>query len=356
MAFTLFTFIIFLKLSTTYSSHNLNNLFKTVLVFGDSTADSGNNNYISTSFKADHHPYGQDFPGGVPTGRFSNGKLVPDFWASLLGIKQTIPPYLQPNLSSYDIRTGVNFASAGSGYDDLTARVSQVIPVTKQIKYFEEYIRKLKKVVGVKEAKSIVEGALVSLSAGTNDFIISFYDLRTRRNDFVIEEYQDYVLKKLQSFIKDLYKLGCRKMVVTGLPPMGCLPIQMASRFTRSCLREQNYDARIYNQKLMKLLPKIQSSLKGSLIMYADVYNPMKDMIQNPQKHGFTETKVGCCGFGFLEAGPMCTPFTPLCTNPSDHLFFDSIHPTEAAYLQITKILLKKIIRYMNSSASGHIF
>lgn len=203
MAFTIFfIFILLLKLSTIDSSQNLTNLFKAVLVFGDSTADSGNNNYLSTPFKADHPPYGQDFPGRIPTGRFSNGKLVPDFWVSLLGIKKTIPPYLQPNLSNYHIRTGVNFASAGSGYDDLTARVSQVIPVTKQMIYFKQYIKRLIRVVGVKEAKSIVKGALVSLSAGTNDFTISYYDLRTRRNDFAIGGYQNYVLKKLQTFIK----------------------------------------------------------------------------------------------------------------------------------------------------------
>lgn len=75
-------------------------------------------------------------------------------------------------------------------------------------------------------------------------------------------------------------------MVVSGLPPMGCLPIQMLSRFSRTCLTDQNTDARVYNQKLMNLLPQIQSSLKGSRIMYADIYNPMTEMIQNPRKHG----------------------------------------------------------------------
>lgn len=69
---------------------------------------------------------------------------------------------------------------------------------------------------------------------------------------------------------------------------------------------------------------------------------------------GFTETKIGCCGLGFLEAGPICTPFTPLCTNPSNHLFFDSIHPSEAAYRHITKTLLKQIHRNFNNT--GHIF
>ena len=216
MAFIVVIFTLLLKFTIATPHQDLSHLFPAVLVFGDSTADSGNNNYISTSFKADHRPYGQDFPGGIPTGRFSNGKLVPDFWVSMLGIKDIIPPYLQPNISDFDIRTGVNFASAGSGFDDLTARVSQVIPVSKQLHYFKGYIRRLKKLVGVTEARRILKGALVSVSAGTNDFTISFYDLRTRRNDFDINDYQDYVLKKLQNFVNVSFNFSLCKQDLGG--------------------------------------------------------------------------------------------------------------------------------------------
>jgi hypothetical protein len=45
-------------------------------MFGDSIVDPGNNNNRLTEAKANFPPYGQDFPGGVATGRFSNG-LVP---------------------------------------------------------------------------------------------------------------------------------------------------------------------------------------------------------------------------------------------------------------------------------------
>ncbi|XP_023742438.1 GDSL esterase/lipase At1g58430 [Lactuca sativa] len=201
MAFAVFIFALFLKVSTALSSQNITHLFSAVFIFGDSTADSGNNNYINTPFKADHPPYGEDFPGKIPTGRFSTGKLMSDIWASLLGIKQTVPPFLQPNISDFDIRTGVNFASAGSGHDDMTTQISQVIPVTKQLYYFKEYIKRLKKVVGIKEANRIIEGALVSISGGTNDFTISYYDLPSRRDNFSMDDYQDYILKKLQNFI-----------------------------------------------------------------------------------------------------------------------------------------------------------
>lgn len=47
-------------------------------VFGDSLVDSGNNNYLATTARADSPPYGIDYPTGQPTGRFSNGLNIPD--------------------------------------------------------------------------------------------------------------------------------------------------------------------------------------------------------------------------------------------------------------------------------------
>lgn len=94
-----------------------------IIVFGDSTVDSGNNNQMSTLLKSNFQPYGRDFFGGQPTGRFSNGRLPTDFISEAFGIKPVIPAYLDP---SYDIRefaTGVCFASAGTGYDNATSDV-----------------------------------------------------------------------------------------------------------------------------------------------------------------------------------------------------------------------------------------
>ena len=47
-------------------------------IFGDSTVDPGNNNGLATIVKANFPPYGRDFVGRKPTGRFTNGKLPTD--------------------------------------------------------------------------------------------------------------------------------------------------------------------------------------------------------------------------------------------------------------------------------------
>ncbi|GFP97841.1 GDSL esterase/lipase at1g06990 [Phtheirospermum japonicum] len=319
--------------------------FPTILVFGDSTVDTGNNNYIPTPFKGDHPPYGLNFPGRAATGRFSNGKLVPDILASLIGPKETIPPFLAPNLSDEDIITGVSFASAGSGYDELTTSFSHVISMSKQPGYLRYYVKRLEGIVGIEEASRILGRALVIVSAGTNDFIFNFYDIPTRRIQFGVNEYQDFLQIKLQNFVKELYYLGCRKMVVTGLPPIGCLPIQLTSKspILRTCIHKENADARSYNAKLERLLPRIEAELTGSKILYVDAYNPLMDMIVNPQNYEFMETRRGCCGTGLVEAGPLCTRLTPICADPSRYVFWDSIHPGESTYRIVSKALVELI-------------
>ena len=170
--------------------------------------------------------------------------------------------------------------------------------------------------------------------------------------------------------MQELYSLGVRNVLVGGLPPMGCLPIHMTAKFRnifRFCLEHHNKDSVLYNEKLQKLLPQIEASLPGSKFLYADVYNPMMEMIQNPSKYGmyikiflapqvilfvyiymirvcgietgFKETKRGCCGTGFLETSLMCNVFSPVCQNRSEFLFFDSIHPSEATYNVIGNLL-----------------
>jgi hypothetical protein len=49
-------------------------------VFGDSMSDVGNNNYFQMSLAKSNYPwYGIDYPTGVATGRFSNGKTIGDY-------------------------------------------------------------------------------------------------------------------------------------------------------------------------------------------------------------------------------------------------------------------------------------
>lgn len=61
-----------------------NETIPALIAFGDSIVDAGNNNQLKTLVKCNFPPYGQDFPGKVPTGRFGNGKVPSDMMGSYL--------------------------------------------------------------------------------------------------------------------------------------------------------------------------------------------------------------------------------------------------------------------------------
>ncbi|XP_019225519.1 PREDICTED: GDSL esterase/lipase At2g31550 [Nicotiana attenuata] len=180
--------------------------FPAIFAFGDSLLDSGNNNFILTLFQANHPPYGQSFPNQVPTGRFSNGKLISDFLAFSLGIKDTIPPFLDPNLPVGELKTGVSFASAGAGFDDLTNVKTQGIPIFTQVENLKKYIEILKGVVGEKEALDIIKDALVIIMAGSNDIALSLNNGFLRSLELGLSGYHDFLHQRLEEIIKDIWK------------------------------------------------------------------------------------------------------------------------------------------------------
>jgi hypothetical protein len=60
-----------------------NETIPALFAFGDSILDTGNNNNILVSVsKSNFPPYGRDFVGGKPTGRFSDGKVPSDLIGS----------------------------------------------------------------------------------------------------------------------------------------------------------------------------------------------------------------------------------------------------------------------------------
>ncbi|KAJ4902253.1 GDSL esterase/lipase [Raphanus sativus] len=147
--------------------------------------------------RANFEPYGRDFPGGRPTGRFCNGRLSSDFTSEAYGLKPTVPAYLDPSYNISDFATGVCFASAGTGYDNSTAGVLGVIPLWKEVEYYKEYQHKLAAYLGHRKAANIIKESLCLVSIGTNDFLENYYTLPDRRSQFSISQCWNYFLSNV---------------------------------------------------------------------------------------------------------------------------------------------------------------
>ncbi|KAK8596614.1 hypothetical protein V6N13_001230 [Hibiscus sabdariffa] len=324
-----------------------NQTMPAVIVFGDSIVDAGNNNDIQTIIKCNFPPYGRDFDGGVPTGRFCNGKIPSDLIAEELGIKDTVPAYLDPTLKPQDLITGVTFASGGTGYDPLTPKLASVISLGDQLNYFKEYIAKLKGVVGEDQTNFILAKSMVLVVAGSDDIANTYFVLRARKLQYDIPAYTDLMVNSAAEFLKELYGLGVRRIGVFSTPPIGCVPSQrtLGGGIERECAEDYNVAARLFNKKLISVLNSFRTSMPDGRFVYIDVYNPLLDLIQNPQKSGFEVANKGCCGTGNIEVSVLCNQFSPLtCTNVDKYIFWDSYHPTEKAYRVLVTRVLQKVI------------
>ncbi|XP_031091978.1 GDSL esterase/lipase At5g45960-like [Ipomoea triloba] len=320
-----------------------NNTISGIFIFGDSTVDSGNNNFIRTVSKCDFAPYGRDFDQNhTPTGRFTNGRLVTDFISSYVGIKEFVPPYLDSSLGTEELITGVSFASGGSGYDPLTSRINGVIPMEQQLQYFREYRARIAGAIGEENTKLLISKAAFLISAGTNDLVVNYYGTPFRRQNFTVSQYQHFLLQLTHDFIQELIKEGAQLIGIVGLPPIGCLPIVITTfsgrPFSgRQCLDTYSAVAREYNQMLQDSLQTMKNECKR--IVYADIYKPIDDMVQNPTKYGFEDVHSGCCGSGYFEVSILCNLRSVICPNASKYVFWDSVHPTEATYYHLFEAL-----------------
>ncbi|RVW74516.1 GDSL esterase/lipase [Vitis vinifera] len=91
--------------------------------------------------------------------------------------------------------------------------------------------------------------ALVLITLGRNDFVNNYYLVpnSTRSRQFTLPNYVCYLISKCRKnlMLQRLYKLGARRVFVTGTGPMGCVPAEHAMRSkNRECAAELLQDQR----------------------------------------------------------------------------------------------------------------
>lgn len=313
-----------------------------ILVFGDSSVDPGNNNHIATLTRSNFPPYGKDFFNRSSTGRFTNGRLATDF-IEAFGYKNIIRGFLEPNIDKEDLLHGVSFASAGSGYDELTANLTNVLSVSKQVEYLMHYKIHLRQLVGEKKAAETIKNALFILSFGTNDFIQNYFEEPIRPKQFTVEQYQNFLISRMFRAIKVMHRLGGRRVVVVGVPPLGCFPlIELIRDDVNKCDDQLNKLAISFNSKIKQKLATLNTSL-AIKATYGDIYTVIERAVQYPKLYGFTETSKGCCGTGTVELGDTCKGLAT-CSDPTKYVYWDAIHPTESMYKIVADEVLKAVI------------
>ncbi|CAL2233036.1 unnamed protein product [Prunus armeniaca] len=251
-----------------------------MFMFVDSIVDTGNNNdNLKTPARCNFPPYGRDFQGGIPTGRYSNGKVPSDFIVTTL---------------------------------------------SDQLLQFEEYIGKLKGIVGEDRANSILANSLFFVVASSNDLANTYFVTGIRKLEYDVPSYTDLMLNHASDFLKGLYALGARRIGVFGAPPIGCLPSQrtLGGGMLRDCVEKPNQAAMLFNSKLSAELDDLNKNLPNSNLVYMLTSTTLYSISSSTLLITALKLRIkGVAGVGSW-----------------------SYHPTEAAYKIIVKELMTKYI------------
>ncbi|KAM0874646.1 hypothetical protein ACQ4PT_037329 [Festuca glaucescens] len=319
-----------------------------VMIFGDSVVDAGNNNRLATLVRADFPPYGRDFPAThAPTGRFCNGKLATDYTVDNLGLSSYPPAYLgeEAQTDNRSLLHGANFASGAAGYLDATTALYGAISLGQQLNYFKEYQSKVAAVAGSSRAAALTSGSIYVVSAGTSDYVQNYYVNAMLAAAYTPDQFADALMTPFTAFIESLYGLGARRIGVTSLPPMGCLPASVTlfggGGNGGGCVERLNNDSLTFNTKLQAASEAVKKQRLDLKLVVFDIYNPLLNLVSDPNSAGFFEARRACCGTGTIETSVLCHQGAPgTCANATGYVFWDGFHPTDAANKVLADALL----------------
>ncbi|KAK2970485.1 hypothetical protein RJ640_023668, partial [Escallonia rubra] len=278
-----------------------------LFIFGDSLFDAENNNYINSSAAAGANfwPYGETFF-KYPTGRFSDGRLIPDFIGKRRG----------------NIRFCLEIISL------VTAKTSLLVELVNnlntQLTYFKDVEKQLVHKLGDDEATQLLSKVVFLVNIGTNDYgsLVNYSGSHGK--------YVEMVIGNLTVVIKEIYKQGGRNFGVFGLAALGCIPAFRNA--SGHCKEELISLVKLHNEALRNILHKLERQIKGFTYSYFDFYS-------------FKEGKSACCesgpyrGINSYEGKRGIADQYELCANANDYVFFYSNHPTKAASHQIAKLI-----------------
>ncbi|KAG4977719.1 hypothetical protein AAZX31_13G205200 [Glycine max] len=303
-------------------------------IFGDSSADNGNNNQLWSNARANYLPYGIDSSVG-PTGRFSNGKTTVDVIAELLGLAGFIRPYA--SAGARDIFYGVNYASAASGIRDETGQqLGSRISLRGQVQnHIRTAYQMLNSLGDVNRTLTYLGRCIYSIGVGGDDYLNNYFmpQFYPTSRQYTPEQYANLLLQSYAQLLEVLYNYGARKMVLFGISPIGCTPYALAqsSPDGRTCVERLNSATQLFNTGLRSLVDQLNNRIPNARFIYVNVYGIMQNIISNPSSFGVRVTNVGCCRVASNNGQSTCVPLQTPCLNRNEYLYWDASNPTETA-------------------------
>nr|XP_043613698.1 GDSL esterase/lipase At5g03610-like [Erigeron canadensis] len=326
----------FLVINRRHTRHRNLKLF----VFGDSYADTGN--WPKSYGGSWQEPYGITFPGS-PSGRFSDGRVLTDYIAGVLGTKSPITYGGWKSGEKKSIKYGMNFAYGGTGVFDTFVNQPNM---TTQIDYFQQFVKQ-------KQDLLINSSSIAILSLAGNDYATYFTSNHTLQE---LPGLTRSIIDQLVSNVKRIHELGVQKIAITGMEPLGCLPQFTASTSYQNCSGTENSVAEFHNQVLAESIRNLNNQTGDkSLFVILDLYKAFSSALNLHQNLSAGKSTLKtllepCCqgvskGYscGNIEEGTKIMRYT-VCDNPNGSFFWDMIHPSQQGWRAVSLHLRSSLL------------
>ncbi|GAQ91685.1 hypothetical protein KFL_008340050 [Klebsormidium nitens] len=314
-----------------------------VFAFGDELLDTGNCLALpGVPRLADSKPYGlATF--GRPTGRYSDGKLVVDHLADLLGIPYLIPyavtalinvtdahrtsraanevlPAVPLTESAAQLAHGISYAACGAGALQSTAGWSSL---EEQVAAFEWAVK------NGTWAPMTVTNALVVMSVGSHDYVHA-----ASKKGAVSQFLETQVVSVMSEAVSSLYSLGLRRFLLLGVPAIGCTPKYRGRIDTQGGRCDEKLDSAAlgHNVMLKTAAHGLRERMKGAVVVVVDTFEFVFSAIAAAEKAGWDDVKVPCCS-GECSKDKAFT----VCDRPAKYLWWDDLHLSDAANRQLAQ-------------------
>ncbi|KAI7995053.1 GDSL esterase/lipase 7 [Camellia lanceoleosa] len=295
---------------------------------------------------------------------------------------------------------GVNYASASAGILPKTGTAfGKNYCVEKQINFFKETVENVlgPKFQSTEKLSEHLSNSIFLIHIGSSDYIHNYLqpDDYNSSRQYNGKKFAELLTSKLGNYLKDLYSLGARRILIFQVGPLGSFPYIINKVKPRSrCAEDVNKLASGFNDKLNAKLIELTKTLHGSKFVTVKTFNLIRSMIQNPTDYGFEDTRWQCCptqengtglckeriirevspakmsmpdeeekrrefrrSFACLDVSPgkfsqigIGKPKEDVCDDRKLYIFWDELHLTEAAY----KIIVDKCFAILDNICSPY--
>ena len=269
--------------------------FSSLIVFGDSLSDAGDNPSAVISLYKELggncdplHPclpsiFGPSYDGG----RFSNGPVASEYLSKKLfsaGVNTA-------NFQDYAV-AGATSGNHNMGNDTDPTGILKLPGMQQEVNLYMSNAR------GAADPN-----ALYFVWGGSNDYLIHDSPVQAARN--------------IGSYVNVLAAAGARNFLVPNLPDLGITPF---ARREGEVPQAHNYSI-VFNTELANQLGSLDGTIPGVSIHRFDTFALLNDVAQHPLNYGLTDV-----------TNPCFTLLGSTCDNPEVRLFWDDFHPTTNAH------------------------